>query len=373
MTHDTLRAIKASLARIRGEYSDLIAKPSAGISLQEMLDHDQFHLPDYCRDYLPNPNGAAMHQVAEKFGRRYGIWLDSAQHYISCPDYLYPSASFVRLVTLGKNFAVDYYLNNTIGRDKVGLLTPEQREVAEEIRLRIATINADLHLCPNAHPIEQANVEMLADIRKESPTDWFTEFLRQWRYHIDMAHTDRNASALGYIPSIEELIDNRSPISGMPHSIQIIEFCDNQFLPWSRLTAVGLAHPLRRLHRLVASVGGLMNDLFSFENEFIDSGADSNLIVVVALNEPSLSLSEAIVRAATIVRNFIAESLTLFVEIRNQGRALQGSNPEIANTLESHLCSLERCLQACWTWQIYTMRYKRVASIWRETRLDRHQ
>jgi Terpene synthase family 2, C-terminal metal binding len=363
------RAISASLGRIRKEYAELAAGSSARFSLQEMLNHDQFRLEDYCRQYSPNPHTAAMHEAAKKFCQRYGIWLDNAKHYISCPAYLYPSASLERLVPIGKNFAVDYYLNNTMGRDKFGHLTPDQQQVAERIKRRIATIGEDICLCPNAYPVEQANAEMLADIRKASPTDWFTEFLRQWKYHIDITHTDRNAAALGYLPGIDEYIDSRCHISGMHHAIQLMEFANGQFLDWSRLTAAGLTNPLQRLRWLVASIGGLMNDLFSFENEFIDNGSDSNLVTVIVLNEPALSLSEAIVRAATIVRNFIIEFLTLAGEVRSRGMGLPDTGPTLAITLESHLHSLEQCVQASWVWQVHTMRYKRAASIWHETLL----
>lgn len=290
--------------------------------------------------------------------------------HISCADYLYPSATFDKLIPIGKILAVDYYLNNTIGRDNFGLLTAEQRQAAEQIKRRMATISADFHLSPNAHPVERANAEMLADIRKASPADWFTEFLRQWKYHIDITHSDCNASALGYRPSLDEYIDSRCHLSGMHHSIRLIEFGDGRFLPWPRLTTVGLAHPLRRLHWLVARIGGLMNDLFSFENEFIDNGPDSNLITVIVLNEPSLSLWEAIVRTATIVRNFIAEFVTLIGEIRDQGHTLRDTDSELALTLGIHLHSLEQCVQACWVWQVYTMRYKRADSIWCETRSE---
>ena len=347
----------------------MAAESSARFSLREMLDHDQFHLSEYCRDYRPNPYGAEMYKAVEKFGRHYGIWLDDAKHYISCTDYLYPSASLEKLVPIGKNLAIDFYLNDTIGREKAGHLTPEQQQAARRIRRPFVATEDDFPICPGAHPVELANAEMLADIRTEAPTDWFTEFLRLWKYQIDIAHIDRNASALGYIPGIEEYIDSRCHVSGMHHTIQLMEFADDHFLDWPRLTTVGIAHPLRQIRNLVARIGCLMNDLFSFEKEFIDNGSDSNLVTVIVLNEPSLALSEAIVRAAAIVRGFIAGFLTLIGEVRNQGHGLLTTDRGLANMLETHLRSLEQCVQAGWVWQVYTMRYKRAASIWREARL----
>jgi len=55
-----------------------------------------------------------------------------------------------------------------------------------------------------------------------------------------------------------------------------------------------LYQPLRRLQKIAATFGALSNDLFSFEKEVIDHKADSNLVAIIALNNPALSLQETI-------------------------------------------------------------------------------
>jgi hypothetical protein len=122
---NTTSAINAILARIRNEYSGLGPAASARFSLREMLDHGQFRLEDYCRHYSPNSCAAEAHEAARKFGERYGIWLENADHYISCVYYLYPSATPDGLRRIGKTFVIDYFLDNTMGRDKVGFLPCE--------------------------------------------------------------------------------------------------------------------------------------------------------------------------------------------------------------------------------------------------------
>jgi Terpene synthase family 2, C-terminal metal binding len=369
MKHNDLIDTSIPLARIREEYAELAAGPSAKFSMQQMLDHNQFRLAKYCREFSPNPDGAASQEIVKKFAQRYGIWLDGARHYINTNHHIYPSASLDRLTLTGKIYVVGFYLNDIMGREKVGLLTPKQRQVAWQIKQRMATIDENFYLCPDAHPVEHANVEVLAEIRELSPGDWFTEFLRLYTYHIDITHIDRNAMALGYLPGIDEYIDTRCHTSGGNYSVQLIEFADGQLLHWPRLTAAGLAHSLHRLRWLVTAVISLTNDLFSFEKEFIDCGSDSNLITVIALNQPSLTLLEAIVQATTMARGLIAEFITLFQQVMDRSRGLHATDPELANALETHLRSLERCVQGNWVWHMYTMRYKRTASIWHETRL----
>src|SRR5919109_5162250 len=115
MRRDALRGISDSLARMRKEYVELAAGASARFSLMGLLDHGQFRLEDYCRQYRPNPHGPEMRKAAMEFGQRYGIWLDNAEHYISCADHLYPSATIDGLIPIGEALAVDYYLNSTMG------------------------------------------------------------------------------------------------------------------------------------------------------------------------------------------------------------------------------------------------------------------
>jgi hypothetical protein len=363
-------AIKAVLTRIRKEYFDLAAAIPDGLSIRELIDQEKFRLADYCRGYAPNPCGPEMYKVVEEFGRRHNIWLDHAKHYISITDYMYPSANLDRLICIGKTMAVDFYLNSLYGRERISRLAVEEKKNAEEITRRIATLGDDYQLSPNAFSVEHANLEILHDIRRASPAYWFAAFVYKWKEHIKTGHLDHNAIALDYIPSVEDYMERRSPISGMPQAILLIELGDNVYLPWPQLAATEIDQSLRRLHQLVDYFGALLNDLFSFEKEFIDHGSDSNLIVSLILNDVSFSLEQGIGRAATIVREILMEFVALFNKVQRQAANLTESNPRTAAAFESHLQSLKRCVQSCWEGQMFTMLYKRPSSIWRETRLE---
>src|SRR5882757_9088002 len=352
----------ATLDRIKQEYMDLLKSPS--LSLQKLFAPDHFSLDEYCKKFTPHPQSDQLKGIAQVFGENYGIWLANAKHYITCTLYLYPTADFERMAAIVKNNAVDYYLNDTMGRDVFKSLPSDRQHTAIQIIQRMANIDDHLQVIPSGHAVEIANAEVLTYIRDTSPNDWFSEFLKFYSYHIVVTHKDLNATGLNYISDIPEYIDMRNHTSGMHHIILLIQYNTGIFLDWNWLNKMKLAQSLRRLHWLAATFGALSNDLFSFEKEVIDIGSDSNLVMVIALNHPGLSLNESLFRACGIVRNLLIEFLTLMDYIKREIRFIRSS---VVKQIDTHLIGIERCVQASWMWQVYTKRYKRPQSIWEET------
>ena len=268
-----------------------------------------------------------------------------------------------------KNLTIDFYLNDVMGRDVFHLLPPEKQKEAKQIIQRMGKYDSQLHISPLAPDMEKANTEVLRDFRDSAPAAWFEKFHRLYTYHIAITHRDNNASSLGRIPSVEEYVDMRCHLSGMHHIVLWVEYGDGLFLDWTWLRAMQLDQELERLHWVTAAFGALSNDLFSFEKEVIQNGADSNLLMVIALNEPDLSLFQVIYRAAAMVRELLIEYVSLLEHIRQQCKAWMDHYPERVSTLEIHLNGLERGVQASWMWQVYTQRYKQAQSIWEETQI----
>src|SRR6185437_1826635 len=111
------------------------------------------------------------------------------------------------------------------------------------------------------------------------------------------------------------------------------------------------------------------NDFFSFEWEVIDNGCDSNLIMVVALNHPEMSLEEAIERSADLVRDIVVEIASIIGAIEMELAGMRPVYPGLVSVLETHLNGLREFVQAAWVWQASSKRYKRMESLWRETRV----
>lgn len=360
-------ATSVALEHVRTQYTDLLS--SGSFSLQQLFNPDQFRLQDYCKQFSPHPRSEELKDIAQAFGEKYGIWLPNAKHYITCTLFLYPTASFERMEAIVKNNAVDYYLNDVMGRDVFRFLSPEQQQEARQIIQRMAGVNENLWLPHNVQPIENANAAVLRDIRSTSPAGWFSKFLRYYSYHIEVTHKDLNAETIGYIPTVRGYIDLRNHTSGMPHIVMLAEYCNGAFLDWQWLESIQLAEKLKQLHHVTALFGCLSNDLFSFEKEVIDNETDSNLVMVVALNNSGLTLREVIFKSAMIVKQQLSDYFRLLEEIKALRDHLYQQNESKANDLFIHLDNLERGMQACWMWQVETIRFKRKNSIWKETTL----
>jgi len=358
------------LEKVKQAYSALTGATPV-FSLQELFNFEGFRLDEYCKVFSPHPQIHQLLANARAFGERFGIWLPNAEHYISCAIYLFPNAGVDRMKAIVENLAIDYFLNDTMGRDIFPRLTPAAQEAATRVKERMFNIAPDLFIEEAyATPVELANAEVLAFIRDTSPFSWFRKFLRLYSYHIYVAHKDCNINAAGRIASIDEYIDSRCHLSGMHHVISLVEYSEGLFLDWEWLAATGIDKQLQRLHYTTAAIGGLMNDLFSFEKEVIDNQADSNLVMIILYNKPGLSLEEAIRNAAVIVRSLLIEFMGLLEYIKGEVRQHAAAWPEKAAVMETHFNGLERCVQASWIWQVYTRRYKSGHSIFLETRLD---
>lgn len=363
--HSVQVATRIALVRIQQEYAACMN--TSTFSLQELFNHDQFRLSDYCQHYVPHPQTGQLVEIVQEFGERYGVWLPNARHYVTSALFLFPDADFTRATALVKNLATDYYLNDTMGRELFKYLTPVQQEASRQIIQRMVNIDDRLETIPGAHGIELANAEMLAEIRDIAPPDWFMEFLKLYSYHIEVTHKDCSAAALGYVPTVDEYISMRNHTSGMPHIILLAEYSDNRFLDWDWLASVKMDVYIRRIHRATALFGCLTNDLFSFEKEVIDKNADSNLVMAVALNYPELTFEETVLYASAIVRKVLVDFFELLANIR--GKLNQLPESEAVDTVQVHLGTMEKIVQASWMWQIFTRRYKRPVSIWQETSL----
>jgi hypothetical protein len=356
-----------TLGRMKADYSNLLhAEP---FCLERLFSPEHFYFGEFCKDFRPHAGSEGIKKEAEAFGRSYGTWLENSRHYINVAWYLYPSADPGRVLTITKNLSLGFYLNDVMGRDVFPSLPVGEQLAARRMIENMALVDEGLHLAEGAHPLEVANVEVLREFQRHSPKSWFSKFLRVYCYHLNITHRNRNAVSLGYIPDLYEYIENRCHYAAVHHLVMWIEFGNGMFLDWDRLAATNFFQKLQRLHWVAAAFPALANDLFSFESEVIDNDCDSNLVSVIALNDPDLSLREAIGQAAAVVRNIVMEIMELLPSIEWEASQLRRSDPDLAQMLAVHLKGISQFVQASWLWQAYSKRYKRPESIWQETRL----
>jgi hypothetical protein len=355
------------LDRLKLEYATLVRRRT--LSLEALFSSGALHFGEFCKDLRPHPESERLRADAAAFSGQYGTWLELSKHFINCAWYLYPHGDFSRVLTITKNLSVGFYLNDVMGRDVFNALSPEEQAASRRMIENMALLDETLTLLPDAHPVEHANAAVLKEFRDGSPRDWFRRFLQLYSHHLNITHRDRNVQALGYVPDVQEYIDNRCHYAAVHHLVMWVEYSTGVFLDWAELVRTNVFQRLQRLHWVVGAFPALANDFFSFEGEVIDNNCDSNLITVVALNQPEMSLGEAIERSAEIVRDITSEIVASIGAIRLELAEMRQIHPGLVSVLEIHLNGLTEFVQAAWVWQASSKRYKRPESLWRETRL----
>jgi hypothetical protein len=271
------------------------------------------------------------------------------------------------MVTIMKNLIIGFYLNDVMGRDIFKDLSAEDKIASRRVIQNMASLNENLLVPFGAHLLETLNADILTEFRAQSPEGWFSSFLKTYCHHLDITHSDRNSDSLGHIPDLYEYTENRAHYAGVRHVVMWIEYNTGLFLDWNLLKRLHLQQRIKRLHWLTAAFGCLSNDLFSFEKEVIDQDSDSNLVMILALNEPGLSLDASIGRSCSIVRGIILEFNELLQSTKRELSKLKARDEELADRLQIHLTGICRCVQATWLWHCHSKRYKRPHSIWQET------
>jgi hypothetical protein len=356
------------LAQTRKEYL-FMQQTGFQFSITNLLKETGSQLKEYCRSFGKHPDSIQLTGLTKQYCEQYNIWLPNAIHHISCELFLYPHADFDRLLTMMKHLAIDFYLNDVMGRDLFKSLSLDEQEAADILVYRMAAIDETLITSADAQPIEIANRELLGVMKDTSPENWFRQFLSFYCRHIAITHRDSNAATTGHIPNVGEYIDTRLHTSGMIFMLLLVEYSDANFLDWDWLQKIGIAKDLSRLHYVTAVFGALSNDLFSFEKEVIDNAADANLLIVLALNNPVLDLQGMITQAGSIVEGLLTEYFDLLSNIKKVHPGIHFNDALKADRLKQHIRGVERCLQASWMWQLHTQRYKREHSIFAETEL----
>lgn len=351
------------------EHERLAREHPGFYSLRALFSDEALSIEAYCRDFRPNPHAAASEVEVERFARRHGIWVEKGgAHYNSMTAYLHPTPDEQRLTIIGKSYVVMFFMNDTIGREKLGHMSPAQKNEVRGIVGRIDKLLETGTLPSGAGALEEAARESLEEMRQSSPPAWFGRCMALFKEHIAQSFHDTNARAQAKVPTVDEYIESRLHVSGMYVTIDLMEFGDNQYIPWAEVVELGLLAQLRRLQWLCAAIGAFMNDVISFEKEFVAEGSDFNLVPVIAMNEAESGLHHAITEAARMVRAYVVEFRDLAAVLEARREQLAPNHPALASALAAHIRSLTGSVHATWAWQNATGRYRAPVTIFEELR-----
>lgn len=364
------KQLETDIRSMRREHQQMLLNKQP-ISLRAMFSTPDCDIVEYCAAFRPNRFGDKACEDTKQFCIDYDIWLEAnGDHYNSMTPYLHPGAiTAERMTIIGIYNAILFFLNDTVGREKFGHLTPDQQEEARIGVKRLFQLLNTRTIPPDPSRLEESVVDFIGMLERLGDPDWLDDFIALTLYHLQPAIQDQNARAQGELLSIQEYIDLRNHVSGMYPAIAMCEFGRNDYLRWDQIKAAGFAKELHQMRELTAEIGALMNDIFSFEKECIVDEADFNLVAACYLNNPGWSLERAIVHAGEIVRDMITEFRELDDYIRRRCESLKATQPTLVKTVLTHLEDLIGSVQATWVWQNVTMRYKG-DSIFAENRLD---
>jgi hypothetical protein len=280
--------------------------------------------------------------------------------------YLNPTPDYARLTAIGKVYSFMFYMNDTIGREKMGKMTSQQVGEVRRTLDRLYTLLHTGQLPPDSGSIERGAYEAHEEVRQLADPVWFHAFMEMMELHLQPSFFDQNSRIQGQVLSMKEFIDRRLHVSGMYVTLSLMEFGDNQYLPWDLLGSLNLSDSVRHLQWLCVAIGALMNDIFSYEKEFIVEGSDFNLIPIIYLNNPDWSFHKTIMKATGVVRNLVRNFRDLEDDIYANLTQHEAVHPAMVKAVRTHMLSLRGSVQATWIWENYTERYKNTATIFRE-------
>ncbi|WP_434113480.1 terpene synthase family protein [Paraburkholderia caffeinilytica] len=356
----------ARLQQIRSEYATLSMRGNV-FCFREAFDYPGFSINEYCRDLHPNPVGESINLKIQAWSESHGIWIPGiSEHCHDIAAFLHPEAGEDRFIAVAKCLSVDWYLNDSIGREWAPTMSPAGQANAMALREHIVEISRAMKVAPDAPLIDKACVEMLLEMQALSghPT-WFSRFLEMWIGHVQRSCGNINAENLGQVPDVFTYLQNSPHQSGLYYTLAHFEFSRDEYLDWSTLTEYCLASDVRNLCWLCALIGGLSNDLISFEKEFVTHQSQSNFVVVLMLNYPALTLGEVVEAIMMILRDLMEHFVTLSGALKNRCAGRHGTPAFRATGI--FVQAVEWGIMTTWVWQTRSQRYQHARSIFRET------
>ncbi len=289
---------------------------------------------------------------------RLGIALPSFHEYTNMSSYIftYHEVSFERLLTIGLLNNLLFWIDDTLDRNKSN--TPD---FTEKIMMFEAAINVlkGKHPASHSHPVLMT-CELLSErFNKMASQEWLKRFINHTYRHLNASTYDiDDIMNVTQNYSVQDYIEHRDMDSGMEAEIDLIEFAYDFTLPdYVRDHAV-----LKEARKMTMRIGGLMNDMFSYEKEVIKLNSGYNLLAVIS--KQSLDIVEAVDYASQLINSYtntflsLEDSLPVFEdEALNESVRLyyQGLRDQINGT---------------WHWQFSgTNRYKSPTSPFKELRI----
>lgn len=316
---------------------------------KKLLSLSDFHNVD---SLCINPHFEEALCPSEDYAKRFEIWLPNYHTYSSMSDYLYPRASVERLITIKLFNDLLYYIDDSYDKDSP-YMQPHSKAELKAVFMDCVAILLGGEAPNRQHKLYAPCIEIGRRFSSE-PQSFVRRLVSSTFSHLETCTYNLNDCVSSPNYSIDNYITDRCVDGGMFPAIQMIEYANNTYLAEETLTSA----LIEEMVELVAKIGTLANDLFSYEKEVIDECSRFNLLWVF-MNKENLSFDEAVDASMRLINGYVDQ----FIDAEQRFSA---SKNRLGKMSQSFVLGLREQVIATWHWQLSTNRYRSERSPFKE-------
>lgn len=294
-----------------------------------------------------NPAASAAEATAARWSRELGIAQPHLAEYQTMSAYLYPDASEERLATIVLLNNLLFLVDDTLGQAR-----PTSGPASPATRHRIDACLEVLHGddppsgAAETDPLYRACQWLWQQLRSGTAPTWRDRFHTSMRRHLRVVTVPLDAIVVNGRPDLDRYLELRLRDAGMETSLDLIEYAQEEPLP-----PEALGDPaLQTMRQCITHIGGLTNDLFSYEKEVLRHGSRFNLVAVL-MDGHRLPFAEAVRQAIRIINGYT----TAFERHYHQ---LPGPTDPYLRAVGRYAAGMVDVINATYHWQMSTARYR---------------
>jgi len=300
--------------------------------------------------------------------RQYNMWNEkTGDNYNSMTACIIPNGHPKRVEVISLCFALNWYWDDASGDDIMNRLTEEEKV---EAKLNVKGMQ---HLLMTGKfgretpsDCERAFEYLLSQLQMMSPPSWMSRFRRGLKEHMEQGYEERSPRSVVSIGSWEKFVDIRRAHSAMDPTTFNVEFCCQAFSHPTIFKFLGLAADYEEVRSHLTILGGISNDVISFEKEFIDEGMWFGAVQYLFLTRPEMTLEDVLVEIGKVIDHSTQRICLLLKHFRT---TIQLSDIPEKQEMLDYCQGLEDLAISCYGWQLATKRYKRIDSMFYELNL----
>ncbi len=305
-----------------------------------------------------NPHTPQAQVKAQAICGKLGIKLEIFDGYTTMSPYLFPTASEKRLVPLIVIMNLLYYIDEVYDRHAREVINPTEDIALRRIFDNCIPILLEGKMPEDDHILYPAVYQIYELVTPLVNANWMQRFVMSLLQHLkSTTYTlDDILKTKGGDP-IEQYIKLRELDGGMRPTMNMAEMGLGIYLP----DEIKMHPYIQAIELATASIGGLMNDLFSYENEVLVLNSRFNLVALFQ-DYRDMTFEEAVHETVKVVNGYTSDFLRLEQNIPDF------EDEHTYRMVSAYVNALRHQVNATWHWQMSTNRYRSTKSPFPELR-----